>query len=91
MEQWKEMSETIKKRRLVPIFDCAYQGVRRVLFSFFVLFCFALLRFDSAAFMCFVYVHMYTVSSRRFYFFQFASGNPHTDAAAVRMFVDDGE
>jgi len=46
MEQWKEMSETIKKKNLVPFFDCAYQG--------------------------------------------FASGNPDIDAAAVRMFVDDG-
>ncbi|KAG7364605.1 aspartate aminotransferase [Nitzschia inconspicua] len=26
MEQWKEMSETIKKQGLVPFFDCAYQG-----------------------------------------------------------------
>jgi len=46
MEQWKEMSETIKKYKLVPFFDCAYQG--------------------------------------------FASGDPHLDAAAVRMFVEDG-
>ena len=27
MEQWKEMSETIQKKNLVPFFDCAYQGV----------------------------------------------------------------
>jgi len=26
MEQWKEMSETIKKHKLLPFFDCAYQG-----------------------------------------------------------------
>ena len=25
--QWKEMSETIRKHKLVPFFDCAYQGV----------------------------------------------------------------
>lgn len=46
MEQWKEMSETIKQRKLLPFFDCAYQG--------------------------------------------FASGDPVKDAAAVRMFVEDG-
>lgn len=46
MEQWKEMSETIKKHDLLPFFDCAYQG--------------------------------------------FASGDPIKDAAAVRMFVEDG-
>mmetsp|Transcript_103 Transcript_103/g.187 ORF Transcript_103/g.187 Transcript_103/m.187 type:complete len:442 (+) Transcript_103:117-1442(+) len=46
MEQWKEMSETIKKHKLLPFFDCAYQG--------------------------------------------FASGDPIEDAAAVRMFVEDG-
>mmetsp|Transcript_20533 Transcript_20533/g.42275 ORF Transcript_20533/g.42275 Transcript_20533/m.42275 type:complete len:426 (+) Transcript_20533:212-1489(+) len=26
LEQWKEMSDTIKKHNLVPFFDCAYQG-----------------------------------------------------------------
>jgi aspartate aminotransferase len=46
MEQWKEISETVKKQKLVPFFDCAYQG--------------------------------------------FASGDAATDAAAVRMFVEDG-
>jgi aspartate aminotransferase, mitochondrial len=46
MEQWKEMSDTIKKQGLLPFFDCAYQG--------------------------------------------FASGDPGKDAAAVRMFVEDG-
>jgi aspartate aminotransferase len=46
LEQWKEISETIKKQNLVPFFDCAYQG--------------------------------------------FASGDAATDAAAVRMFVEDG-
>ena len=46
MEQWKEISETVLKRKLLPFFDCAYQG--------------------------------------------FASGNADTDAAAVRMFVEDG-
>lgn len=46
LEQWKEMSETIKKHNLLPFFDCAYQG--------------------------------------------FASGDPNTDAAAIRMFVEDG-
>lgn len=46
IEQWKEMSDTIKQCNLVPFFDCAYQG--------------------------------------------FASGNADTDAAAVRIFVDDG-
>jgi aspartate aminotransferase len=46
LEQWKEISETVKKQKLVPFFDCAYQG--------------------------------------------FASGDAATDAAAVRMFVEDG-
>lgn len=46
MEQWKEISDTVKKQKLVPFFDCAYQG--------------------------------------------FASGDAVKDAAAVRMFVDDG-
>eukprot|EP00339_Tiarina_fusa_P013645 CAMPEP_0117048266 /NCGR_PEP_ID=MMETSP0472-20121206/33358_1 /TAXON_ID=693140 ORGANISM="Tiarina fusus, Strain LIS" /NCGR_SAMPLE_ID=MMETSP0472 /ASSEMBLY_ACC=CAM_ASM_000603 /LENGTH=430 /DNA_ID=CAMNT_0004761287 /DNA_START=65 /DNA_END=1357 /DNA_ORIENTATION=+ len=46
LEQWKEISETIKKQNLVPFFDCAYQG--------------------------------------------FASGDAVLDAAAVRMFVEDG-
>ncbi len=27
LEQWKEMSDTIKKQNLLPFFDCAYQGV----------------------------------------------------------------
>mmetsp|Transcript_2707 Transcript_2707/g.3641 ORF Transcript_2707/g.3641 Transcript_2707/m.3641 type:complete len:430 (+) Transcript_2707:119-1408(+) len=46
LEQWKQMSELMKKRNLLPFFDCAYQG--------------------------------------------FASGDAATDAAAIRMFVDDG-
>ena len=46
LEQWKEISETMKKCNLTPFFDNAYQG--------------------------------------------FASGNSETDAASVRMFVDDG-
>jgi aspartate aminotransferase len=46
LEQWKEISETVKKQNLVPFFDCAYQG--------------------------------------------FASGDAVLDAAAVRMFVEDG-
>jgi len=46
MEQWKQISEVIKKREILPFFDCAYQG--------------------------------------------FASGNAPKDAAAVRMFVEDG-
>ncbi|KAL7578436.1 hypothetical protein ACA910_012828 [Epithemia clementina (nom. ined.)] len=46
MEQWKQISELVKKRNLLPFFDCAYQG--------------------------------------------FASGDAVTDAAALRMFVDDG-
>ena len=45
-EQWKQISETIKKHQLLPFFDCAYQG--------------------------------------------FASGNAPQDAAALRMFVEDG-
>jgi aspartate aminotransferase len=45
-EQWKEISDTIKKQNLLPFFDCAYQG--------------------------------------------FATGDPTKDAAAVRMFVEDG-
>jgi aspartate aminotransferase len=46
LEQWKQISELMKKRNLVPFFDIAYQG--------------------------------------------FASGDPSIDAAAIRMFVDDG-
>lgn len=46
LEQWKEISETMKKHKLLPFFDCAYQG--------------------------------------------FASGDASTDAAAIRMFVEDG-
>lgn len=46
VEQWKEISDTVKKQKLVPFFDCAYQG--------------------------------------------FASGDAVKDAAAVRMFVEDG-
>ena len=46
MEQWKQISELVKERKLLPFFDCAYQG--------------------------------------------FASGDAATDAAAVRMFVEDG-
>lgn len=45
-EQWKQLSDVIKERKLLPFFDCAYQG--------------------------------------------FASGDAEKDAAAVRMFVDDG-
>lgn len=26
LEQWKEISETVKKQKLLPFFDCAYQG-----------------------------------------------------------------
>jgi aspartate aminotransferase len=46
LEQWKEISETMKKYKLTPFFDNAYQG--------------------------------------------FASGNGEKDAAAIRMFVEDG-
>lgn len=46
LEQWKQISEVVKKRKLLPFFDCAYQG--------------------------------------------FASGDATTDAAALRLFVDDG-
>jgi aspartate aminotransferase len=46
LDQWKYLSEVIKKKKLVPFFDCAYQG--------------------------------------------FASGDAEKDAAAVRMFVEDG-
>jgi len=46
LEQWKQLSELIKKQKLLPFFDCAYQG--------------------------------------------FASGNHATDAASIRMFVEDG-
>ena len=46
LEQWREISELVKKRSLVPFFDCAYQG--------------------------------------------FASGDADADAAAVRLFVEDG-
>jgi aspartate aminotransferase len=46
MEQWKQISEVVKEKKLLPFFDCAYQG--------------------------------------------FASGNAVKDAAALRMFVEDG-
>jgi aspartate aminotransferase len=46
MEQWKQISDLCKKHKLLPFFDCAYQG--------------------------------------------FASGNAPKDAAALRMFVDEG-
>lgn len=46
LDQWKEISDTMKKQNLFPFFDSAYQG--------------------------------------------FASGDASTDAAAVRMFVEDG-
>jgi aspartate aminotransferase, mitochondrial len=46
MEQWKQISDLCKKRKLLPFFDCAYQG--------------------------------------------FASGNAPQDAAALRLFVEDG-
>lgn len=46
MEQWKEISDTMTKYKLIPFFDNAYQG--------------------------------------------FASGNSEKDAAALRLFVEDG-
>lgn len=46
LEQWKELSDLIKKKQLLPFFDCAYQG--------------------------------------------FASGNAPQDAAAIRLFVEEG-
>lgn len=46
LEQWKQISDTMKQGKLVPFFDCAYQG--------------------------------------------FASGDATKDAAAIRMFVEDG-
>ena len=46
LEQWKQISEICKDGKLLPFFDCAYQG--------------------------------------------FASGCADKDAAALRMFVDDG-
>jgi len=46
LEQWKQLSDTIKKQNLLPFFDSAYQG--------------------------------------------FASGNAPKDAAALRMFAEDG-
>jgi len=46
MEQWKQLSDVIKAKKLLPFFDCAYQG--------------------------------------------FASGNAPKDAAAIRLFVDEG-
>ena len=45
-EQWKEISDAVAERNLLPFFDCAYQG--------------------------------------------FASGDARKDAAAIRMFVEDG-
>lgn len=46
LDQWSQISDIIKKKELLPFFDCAYQG--------------------------------------------FASGNASQDAAALRMFVDEG-
>lgn len=46
LDQWKRLSDVVKEKKLLPFFDCAYQG--------------------------------------------FASGDAEKDAAAVRMFVDDG-
>ena len=46
MEQWAQISKVMKDTKLLPFFDCAYQG--------------------------------------------FASGNAPLDAAAIRMFVDEG-
>lgn len=46
LEQWKQLSEIIKSKKILPFFDAAYQG--------------------------------------------FASGDAEKDAAAVRMFVEDG-
>ena len=46
MDQWKQISDLCKKHKLLPFFDCAYQG--------------------------------------------FASGNAPQDAAALRMFVEEG-
>ena len=46
MDQWKEISNAVMDRNLLPFFDCAYQG--------------------------------------------FASGDARKDAAAVRMFVEEG-
>jgi aspartate aminotransferase, mitochondrial len=46
LDQWKEISSVMKKKSLIPFFDCAYQG--------------------------------------------FASGDATKDAAALRMFVEDG-
>ena len=46
LEQWKQLSDICKEKKLMPFFDCAYQG--------------------------------------------FASGDAELDAAAVRMFVEDG-
>lgn len=46
MDQWQEISDIVKKQKLLPFFDCAYQG--------------------------------------------FASGDASTDAAAIRLFLDEG-
>lgn len=46
MEQWKQISDVVKAKNLLPFFDCAYQG--------------------------------------------FASGHSDKDAAALRMFVEEG-
>jgi len=46
LEQWKEISKVAMEKKLLPFFDCAYQG--------------------------------------------FASGDARKDAAAIRMFVEDG-
>lgn len=46
LDQWSQISDIVKERKLLPFFDCAYQG--------------------------------------------FASGNASQDAAALRMFVEEG-
>jgi len=46
IEQWAEISKVVKDGKLLPFFDCAYQG--------------------------------------------FASGNAPQDAAAIRMFIEEG-
>jgi len=77
MEQWKQISDTVKKYNLVPFFDCAYQVKNE--------FCRSLVRISDE-----IQRKYLTPRTCSFFFQGFASGDAIKDAAPVRMFVDDG-
>jgi aspartate/tyrosine/aromatic aminotransferase len=77
MEQWKEISDTVKKQKLIPFFDCAYQ-VSWIM----AIWCNAILYIWD---LCLRLAIPFVVTWQGF-----ASGDAVKDAAAVRMFVDDG-